>query len=66
MAKRKLTDAEKKAILDSERPKYPGETVVVKDETDEDGNAIIGRIKIGPARSMPKGWKPTDPWPSDA
>ncbi|WP_157220607.1 hypothetical protein [Flavisphingomonas formosensis] len=44
--KRKLSKEQKRAILRSEEAKRTGKTIVVKDETNEDGNPVIGRISI--------------------
>lgn len=57
MAKRTLTEEEKAAIRKELRPKYPGETIVVDDETDDDGNPRVGTIKVDVVE-MPKGWDP--------
>ncbi len=63
MTKRLLTEEEKAAIRSAEAKKFPGETIIIKDETDENGAPQVGRIKTGPAKVLPKGWKPGDPVP---
>ena len=62
MSKRILSPEEKVAIAAEARKKYPGETITVRDETDDNGNPVVGRVKIT-TKEMPKGWTPKDGFP---
>jgi hypothetical protein len=57
MAKRKLTEDEKKTILERNQALHPNARIVVHDETDEDGLAIV---TITETSEMPSDWTPPD------
>lgn len=63
MTKRTLSQDEKTAAEQIARQKWPGEAIVVQDDTDDDGNIRVGRIREE-VLPMPKGWKKGDPFPS--
>jgi len=48
MPKRLLTDDEKQRARAAAQKRSPGTVIRVADETDDDGNAIIREVKVGP------------------